>query len=735
MSTGSLIGAVVGGVIGFFIGGPVGAFYGASIGFALGMAIDPMTPDMPSVGAPDQMTQVMSSTVGDPVSDLAGTGKITGHLLCYGKERAEPVYSTSSGGGGKGGSPEPQPQVTGHKYYMSWVLGIVAGPVDTLYAVYKGEDVVWEGELNCPASGGKETIVLSGVGSVDFYFGTADQAANSKVGEIISDATLNTPYRNMCWAFFDDCYIGEYNRTPTMKFIIKKIPEKAFSSKHEIQTYDCNPAHAMWYILHNLAGLPESWLHSADFAAVASTLWGESRGISVLFDRQQSALNYLESINNHIDNVIRYDTDGKFHPKLIRDDYTVGGLPLIDEDVMLEEPTFNRKSWIDTLNEMKVQYSEISEPRPVLDGLLYGAGYDAGEIANDGRLGMGAATPVIITTFQPVVGSQKFFEVVCGDSYTVARTKSGILFATGCNGHGQYGDGTTVNNNVLLKINENSWDKVSAGFHSTLALKSGGSIWGSGWNQYGELGIGHANETHSFTQETTESVWKFVATSGIHTLAIRNNGVLFGTGLNQFGGQLSQGATWPDRFFDFIQIRYDDGGPSPYPFDGSAWKFVSCGTYSSYGIKIDGTLWAAGSNGRGQLGLGDITTRKFFTWVGSSLWKSVSSAYFSTVAIKEDGTLWGTGYNEHGQLGLGDFNQRTSFVQIGVDTWKKAIIRGGSMRAIRSDDTLWGAGLNNFSELGLDHRNKVNVLTQEITSKRWCDVGGGLYHTMPILKS
>jgi hypothetical protein len=353
MSVGGLIGAAAGGVIGFVVSGfnPVGAFYGASLGFALGMAIDPITPDMPSAGAPDQGDQVMSGEVGTPIADLAGTAKIAGHLLCYGGERAEPVYGEAAGGKGGG---EPDPQVTGYKYYMSWAVGIVAGEADKLYAVYKNDEVVWEGELDCPASGGEETITLDGMGSATLYFGTDDHALNSKVGALLDDPTLNTPYRHLCWCFLDDCYIGEYNRAPTMKFVVKKIPANAFSTKHEIDIYDCNPAHAIWYILHDLTGLPESWLHSSDFAAEASTLWGESRGLSILFDRQQSALTYLESINSHIDSILRYGTDAKFHPKLIRDDYTVGDLPLIDEDVMLEEPTFDRRSWIDTINEMKV---------------------------------------------------------------------------------------------------------------------------------------------------------------------------------------------------------------------------------------------------------------------------------------------------------------------------------------------------------------------------------------------
>ena len=52
MSRGGAIGAIVGGVIGFFIAGPAGTIYGASIGFAAGMMVDPITPDIGSVGQP-----------------------------------------------------------------------------------------------------------------------------------------------------------------------------------------------------------------------------------------------------------------------------------------------------------------------------------------------------------------------------------------------------------------------------------------------------------------------------------------------------------------------------------------------------------------------------------------------------------------------------------------------------------------------------------------------------------
>ena len=117
-----------------------------------------------------------------------------------------------------------------------------------------------------------------------------------------------------------------------------------------VQTYDYNPANAIWYILHTLSGLPESWLHTVDFNTVADRLSNEARGISVLFEDQNTALSYLQTINGHVDGLMRYGSDGKFHPKMIRNDYVVSSLPSVNENVFLEDPTFSRPSWIDTIN-------------------------------------------------------------------------------------------------------------------------------------------------------------------------------------------------------------------------------------------------------------------------------------------------------------------------------------------------------------------------------------------------
>lgn len=324
--------------------------------------VDEMTPDIDAAGDPAQQElQMMTSKIGIPILDLLGIAKFTGNLLWYGLERSEPVYQQSAGGG-KGSPDEPPPQIVGYKYYMSWAMGLCLGEVDTIYAIYRNDEVVWSGTLNKPVSGGQETITLTDMGSATIYFGTDDQVANSKLTAALDDSTLSSPYRELVYAYFDDCFIGEYNRAPTMKFVMRKSPTCAFDASdtyNDIQVYDYNPMHAIWYILHEMTGLPESWLHNADFLSAAQTLMSELRGISILFNRSQSALSYIEAVAAHIDGIMRYDIDAMFHPKLIRDDYVIGDLQTIDESVLLDDPTLTRKSWIDTLNEVRVQYPEL----------------------------------------------------------------------------------------------------------------------------------------------------------------------------------------------------------------------------------------------------------------------------------------------------------------------------------------------------------------------------------------
>jgi len=357
MSTGAIIGGVVGAVIGFFIGGPIGAVWGAAIGAGIGMGVEAMTADVPSHGEPELgELSVNMAKEGALIPDILGSPKLNANILWSYGNRVEEVTEKQEGGKGGGGGQEV---VTGYKYFLTWIVGICVGPVDKLYTIYKNDEVVWHGSLPCPGSGGKETITLEGMGSADFYFGTNDHSLNSYIGSRLDDPTLNIPYRNMCWMLLKDCYIGDYNRAPSMHFVVHKTPDivALTTADKDVETYDYNAANAIYYILNTLANLPSTWLHAGSFNESGATLKAEGRGLTIQFNRQAMAQSYIETILQHIGAILRYSGDSKLHLKLWRDTESLSSLPIIDEDSLLEAPTIDRKSWIDTLNEVRVQHT------------------------------------------------------------------------------------------------------------------------------------------------------------------------------------------------------------------------------------------------------------------------------------------------------------------------------------------------------------------------------------------
>jgi len=135
-------------------------------------------------------------------------------------------------------------------------------------------------------------------------------------------------------------------------------------------------------------------------------------------------------------------------------------------------------------------------------------------------------------------------------------------------------------------------------------------------------------------------------------MAIKSDGTLWATGNNFYGGLGLNDTTDRD---EFTQVGSD-----------TDWVAVSAGLAHSFAIKNDGTLWATGKNFQGQLGSGDTTSRDEFTQVGVDTdWVRLGYLTESTFAIKSDGSVWVTGYNGYGQLGLGDTSDRLELELLG----------------------------------------------------------------------
>jgi hypothetical protein len=134
-------------------------------------------------------------------------------------------------------------------------------------------------------------------------------------------------------------------------------------------------------------------------------------------------------------------------------------------------------------------------------------------------------------------------------------------------------------------------------------------------------------------------------------------------------------------------------------------------------VKTDGTLWAMGANGYGQLGDGTTTQRLLPVQVATEV-AAVSTGFYTTTILRRDGTVWTFGYNSSGQVGDGTTENRITPVQVGSGVTAIAS-GGGHSLLLRTDGTLWTMGNNDYGQLGdgttLDRSVPVQVATDVVS--------------------
>lgn len=279
----------------------------------------------------------------------------------------------------------------------------------------------------------------------------------------------------------------------------------------------------------------------------------------------------------------------------------------------------------------------------------------------------------------------------------------------------------------MLGLNDVS--KISVGFHSLVAVKKDGTVWGRNVS-YG------SNDVNYYSLRQLPNISNVVEadTSNIgpagHTLFVKGDGTVWGVGANdkgQLGIGNSLASSTPVKLQSLANVK----------------TIIATGG-SSLALKNDGTVWAWGDNANGQLGIGStqnklsptqlsglsnivelksssilygtlMIARKadgtVWTWgagvatpkqvPGLTNAVSVAAGSYHYIAAKSDGSVWTWRSNAYGQLGNGTTLDSVNPQQVmGISKVKKVGAGDSHSLAIREDGTVMAWGASGYGRLG-----------------------------------
>lgn len=367
--------------------------------------------------------------------------------------------------------------------------------------------------------------------------------------------------------------------------------------------------------------------------------------------------------------------------------------------------------------------------------LLVGAG-------NTGAGGAGAGGP---PPYVPIASllTDSYYSNLLG----FIRT-DGTFWVSGYN-NGAFGNGTTPNSNVYVKVAD---DVISASAATqTIILKSDGTLMGTGYNTQNQLGTGNTTAPVSFIPLLTNV--RFASANMYGTLAVKNDNTLWQAGQQYYRTPATGMAYYSYPTFTQVGSNVQMAVNGAYHIariltDGTLQTLGECagnvdGFYTSDGtwqtapfnnvidVKVyrfslaltaDGSVWAGGINMNGEFGDGSANApttyyckpwRKVATGVRAIYMESSANGPISFL-VKMDNSLWASGNNQYGQMGNGTTTSTSTFQQVFTDV---ASISGGYSFSMvkRLDGTIWVAGRNTYGAFG-DGTNSQSLTWKQLSN-------------------
>jgi alpha-tubulin suppressor-like RCC1 family protein len=134
-------------------------------------------------------------------------------------------------------------------------------------------------------------------------------------------------------------------------------------------------------------------------------------------------------------------------------------------------------------------------------------------------------------------GAECVSAIAGGGNHTAILKTDGTVWTCGKNNYGQLGDGTATDRHFPVQVTGLTGVRaIAAGESFTIVLKSDGTVWAWGYNAYGMLGDGTTTNRTTPVQVSGLTGVNAVAVGDAHSVALKSDGTVWTWGWNGYGG-------------------------------------------------------------------------------------------------------------------------------------------------------------------------------------------------------
>ncbi len=271
-----------------------------------------------------------------------------------------------------------------------------------------------------------------------------------------------------------------------------------------------------------------------------------------------------------------------------------------------------------------------------------------------GQLGGGEHTKKLNNFTRLPVDNIK--QIACGSSHTLILKYDGTLLGSGTNHFGQLGLDATMVDCIysFVQIPIDNVKSITCGYHFSIVQKYDETVWVSGLNSDGQLGLPHHHNSNSFVQISLKNV-KTVECFNLHTCILKP-GKLIAMGRNTnkvFGSNINDTDTFTaEGLMDDIDKVY-------------------CGANNTLVQKVDKSIWSCNI----ILKRTSVVDEIKFTRIPIDDVETVYCLDLTNVFIKSDKSVWFE--NSYGEI-----------VQLEINNVKKLVHGTNHIILLKTNNSL-----------------------------------------------